>query len=79
MHTQALYTDRLSDGFSVLDLGSSCATILPDDVTFQAVCGLGMNMDELRENDKLTYRVVHDLNESPTLPFKDSMFDAVLL
>lgn len=37
----------------------------------------GMNESELAENEMASERVVHDLNEDPTLPFGDTSFDAV--
>jgi SAM-dependent methyltransferase len=37
---------------------------------------LGMNAQELAANEAATGRVVHDLNESPALPFPDASFDA---
>jgi hypothetical protein len=37
-----------------------------------------LNESELRENNSLTERVVHDINRDPRLPFGDGEFDAVL-
>jgi SAM-dependent methyltransferase len=39
---------------------------------------LGMNAVELDRNAQATHRVVHDLNESPTLPFADHTFDGAM-
>mmetsp|Transcript_5931 Transcript_5931/g.11474 ORF Transcript_5931/g.11474 Transcript_5931/m.11474 type:complete len:193 (+) Transcript_5931:2-580(+) len=38
-----------------------------------------MNMEEMEKNSHLTHRIVHDLNDSPTMPFLDESFDAVIL
>jgi SAM-dependent methyltransferase len=42
------------------------------------VVGLGLNETELRRNPQLTGYVVHDLNQTPVLPFPDNSFDAVV-
>jgi SAM-dependent methyltransferase len=42
------------------------------------VAGLGLNQNELAQNERLTDWVVHDLNRDPALPFGSAEFDAVL-
>jgi len=42
------------------------------------VIGLGMNAEELKANPILTARIVKDLNQDVSLPYKDSSFDVVL-
>jgi hypothetical protein len=42
------------------------------------VIGLGLNENELRKNPVLSKYVLHDLNQNPSLPFPDNMFDVVL-
>ena len=64
---------------AVLDLMSSWISHLPDDVVYRSVAGLGMNRQELDANPRLGARVVHDLNETPRLPFDDGAFDACLI
>jgi SAM-dependent methyltransferase len=42
------------------------------------VVGLGLNQNELNKNQRLTERVIHDLNKDHKLPFEDQTFDVVL-
>jgi len=37
-----------------------------------------MNAAELAANPQLSVRTLHDLNDTPPLPYADAMFDAVL-
>jgi len=74
-----LYAELLPPGGAVLDLMSSWKSHLPEDVPLARVAGLGLNETELRENDQLDERVVHDVNVDPRLPFADAAFDAALL
>jgi SAM-dependent methyltransferase len=60
----------------VLDLMSSWRSHLPDGVG--PVTGLGMNAEEMADNPQLSSFLVHDLNESPALPFDDGAFAAVV-
>lgn len=75
----AFYRATLRPDSDVLDLMSSYHSHLPDDATYRSVVGLGMNPVELTENDRLTDRLIHDLNKTPELPFPDASFDACLL
>ncbi len=71
----ALYTELAIKG-DVLDLMSSWVSHFetpPDRLTV-----LGLNAEELTANPAAAARVVHDLNRSPTLPFDDASFDAVV-
>ena len=74
-----LYAELLPPGGAVLDLMSSWKSHLPDGPPRRRVVGLGLNETELRENDQLDARVVHDVNHNPHLPFADEEFDAVVL
>ena len=73
-----VYRERLPRGGVILDLMSSWVSHLPSDVTYARVAGLGMNRTELEHNPRLTDFIVHDLNETPELPYEDATFDAVL-
>jgi SAM-dependent methyltransferase len=73
-----LYAGLIPLGGRVLDLMSSWASHLPEDLETGPVTGLGMNREELDANSRLTERVVHDLNREPRLPFPDDAFDAVI-
>ena len=71
----ALY-DELGVAGDVLDLMSSWVSHLrtrPRSLTV-----LGLNAVELDANPMADVRVVHDLNDVPSLPFADASFDAVL-
>lgn len=72
------YAALLRDGSRVLDLMSSWTSHLPEALRPSSVTGLGLNEAELAANPRLTERVVHDLNQSPMLPFPDHSHDAVL-
>ena len=71
----AFYRTNLPAGGDLLDLMSSCVSHLPEDVAYRSVIGLGMNARELEANQRLTHRIVHDLNVDPVLPFDDATFD----
>ncbi|MEM7541939.1 MAG: methyltransferase domain-containing protein [Pseudomonadota bacterium] len=72
------YSEVLNAGDDVLDLMSSWVSHLPA-VEFNAVAGLGMNLEELEHNPRLTEHKLHDLNADPNLPYVDTRFDAVLI
>ncbi|MGY6502702.1 MAG: class I SAM-dependent methyltransferase [Acidimicrobiales bacterium] len=60
----------------VLDLMSSWVSHFAERPAELTV--LGMNETELANNPMADHRVVQDLNETPTLPFPDQRFDAVV-
>lgn len=70
--------ETLAPGSTILDLMSSWRSHLPEAGAFTSVTGLGMNADEMVDNPQLTTYVIHDLNQSPDLPFADAAFDAVI-
>jgi hypothetical protein len=72
------YSSLLNDGGVWLDLMSSWRSHLPDDITPERVVGLGMNAEEMDDNPQLDSYTVHNLNQSPRLPYRDNTFDAVL-
>ena len=74
-----LYRRWLPPGGAILDLMSSWVSHLPEDVGYARVVGLGMNTDELAANPRLDSYVVHDLNETASLPFHDEEFDAATI
>ncbi len=73
------YREALSPDDHLLDLMSSWISHLPPEVTYQQVAGLGMNMEELKKNERLDHRVVHNLNHEPVLPYEDESFDKVMI
>ncbi len=73
------YGQQIASGSRVLDLMSSWISHLPEGVDYAHVSGLGMNTAELEANPRLNHYCVQDLNITPTLPFADNSFDAVLI
>ncbi len=73
-----IYGRLLKDGMKVLDLMGSWTSHIPDDICPEKLTGLGMNITELEKNERLTDRVVHDLNENPQLPFASGSYDAIV-
>ena len=71
----ALYEELGLEG-DVLDLMSSWVSHFP--ARPRRLTVLGMNAQELDANPMAHERVVHDLNEDPTLPFADGTFDAAV-
>jgi hypothetical protein len=71
-----LYRELLPANGALLDLMSSWRSHLPPDVPYSRVAGVGMNLDEMRDNPQLTEQVIHDLNAAPQLPYADHEFDA---
>ncbi len=74
-----LYRELLPADGVILDLMSSWKSHLPDDVQYRQVCGLGLNAEELRSNNRLDEFVVHDVNVDPRLPLNDGSFDAAVI
>ena len=62
----------------ILDLMASWDSHIPNTLNPERVVGLGLNKNELSENQALTEWCLHDLNKDPILPFRDDTFDAVL-
>jgi SAM-dependent methyltransferase len=73
------YQETLKPEDELLDLMSSWVSHLPKDVSYRKVTGLGMNLDELNANARLDQVLVHNLNKTPTLPFSDTCFNAVMI
>jgi SAM-dependent methyltransferase len=62
----------------ILDLMAGWDSHIPKNLNPSKVVGLGLNENELKENDGLSEIVIHDLNRDPILPFQDDYFDAVI-
>lgn len=73
------YLETLPPSFRLLDLMSSWISHLPEGIDYAHVAGLGMNEQELKGNKQLDSFVVHNLNETPVLPFETNDFDAVMI
>lgn len=71
---------RIAENFDILDLMSAYLTHLPVEVRAccRRVAGLGMNAAEMAANAQLTEYTVHNLNDTPTLPYPNQAFDTVL-
>ena len=72
-----LYAEHLKPGMKILDLMASVNSHLPTDMEVHTT-GLGLNKQEMEANPLLDSSLVHDLNQTPDIPFEDSSFDAVL-
>ncbi len=73
------FSEELPENGSILDLMSSWRSHMPHEPRGRRIVGLGMNEVEMRENPQLDEYVIHDLNQEPTLPFDDQVFDAVVV
>jgi SAM-dependent methyltransferase len=62
----------------VLDLMAGWNSHLPKKPRPARAVGLGLNRNELAQNQALTEYLLHDLNADPHLPFPDATFDVVL-
>jgi SAM-dependent methyltransferase len=62
----------------ILDLMAGWDSHIPERITPRRSVGLGLNVNELERNQRLTDYVLHDVNKDPRLPFNDSTFDVVL-
>lgn len=72
-----LYRELLPQHGVFLDLMSSWVSHLPPELPC-TVYGLGLNPDELAANPRLNDHTLHDLNETPELPFPPDQFDAAM-
>jgi len=73
------FRHALPVGGEVLDLMSSRFSHLPPDLSLASVVGLGLNGKELLANEQPSGHVIHNLNQTPRMPFVDGRFDACLL
>ncbi|MDX9788304.1 MAG: methyltransferase domain-containing protein [Desulfobacterales bacterium] len=74
---KSTYGRFLKHDMAVLDLMSSWQSHIPE-VRLKRLSGLGLNELELHQNPLLTDITVHNLNQSPRLPYADESFDAVI-
>ena len=72
------YDEMIPAKGRVLDLMSSWISHLPKK-PYDNVTGLGMNAEELSANPILNDWCVHNLNESPQLPYDSDRFDAIVI
>jgi len=70
-----IYQTDIRQGMKVLDLMSSWVSHIPDTAKDIEITGIGLNQAEMDKNSLLANRLVHDLNQSPTLPLPDNYFD----
>lgn len=74
-----LYRKVLPNRGAILDLMSSWVSHLPEEVTYDAVIGHGLNAQELEANRRLTSSFVQDVNYDPTLPLETASIDAATI
>ena len=77
-HVETFYSSFLNTDMRLLDLMSGFKTHLPNNFRNTDIVGLGLNAQEMAENDLLNDYVIHNLNTAPELPFSDSSFDGVI-
>ncbi|MFW6315462.1 MAG: methyltransferase domain-containing protein [Desulfohalobiaceae bacterium] len=76
-HLQQEYSRYLMPGMRVLDLMSSLQSHLPLDMDLE-VTGLGLNLEELQANPRLSKHLIQDINQQPELPFASGSFEALI-
>ncbi|MFP4213777.1 MAG: class I SAM-dependent methyltransferase, partial [Desulfohalobiaceae bacterium] len=76
-HLQQEYSRYLMPGMRVLDLMSSLHSHLPLDMDLE-VTGLGLNLEELQANPRLSKHLIQDINQKPELPFASGSFEALI-
>lgn len=74
----SIYSALLSPNTKILDLMSSWVSHIPPDLKNYEAVGLGLNQEELSANRQLSETILHDLNQSPSLPLPNNEFDAVI-
>ena len=74
---QSFFREALPEDIHLLDLMAGYQSHLPPDFKAKVV-GLGMNDEEMKENPAILEQIVQDLNQSPTLPFSEESFEAVI-
>jgi SAM-dependent methyltransferase len=74
-----LYRAVLPRDGVILDLMSSWVSHLPEEATYAAVIGHGLNARELAANARLARYFVQDLNADPALPLETASVDAVTI
>jgi SAM-dependent methyltransferase len=72
-----LYRRLIDDDTDVLDLMASHDSHLQG-ISLRSLQVLGMNKDELSDNKMASTFTVHDLNQTPQLPYSDESLDAVV-
>ena len=73
------YREQIPSCATVLDLGSSWVSHLPDNVRYERVIGHGMNEAELTANPRLDSYFVQDFNRDPTLPLQEGFVDVCVV
>jgi len=74
-----IYASLLPEGGVILDLMSSWRSHLPERIRPAKVVGLGLNRAEMADNPALGEVVVHNVNQSPRMPFADESFDGAVM
>ena len=74
-----LYSEYLCKNNIILDLMSSWVSHLPTNIKYKKVIGHGMNLSELKANNRLDSYWVQNLNEKQDMPMEDSSVDIGLI
>ena len=73
------YAHLLPRSGRILDLMAGQSSYLPSGGVYDEIVGLGLKNAGLDKNQNLDRKIVHDLNEQPSLPFPDDHFDACVV
>ena len=76
---RALYAELLPPRAAILDVMSSFRSHMPPELEWTRLAGLGLNAEEMRQNDQLTDYAVHDVNADPRLPYAGDEFDGAVM
>ena len=75
----AVFRDFIPADSVVLDFMSSWRSHWPQDHLKRRLVGLGLNAEEMIDNPDLDEHIVQNVNQNPCLPFRDNLFDAVVI
>ena len=73
------YREQIPPCATVLDLGSSWVSHLPDNVRYERIIGHGMNDAELSANPRLDSYFVQDFNLDPSIPLQEGFVDVCMV
>ncbi len=72
------YDNIIPENSSVLDLMGSWDSHLNNNMNISSLTVLGLSDAEMKKNERASKVVLHDLNTTPQLPFKDGAFNAII-
>ncbi len=78
MALRKLFLHELPFEGVLLDIMSSYHSHIPPELPVNHMVGLGLNAEEMRQNPQLHQFLVHNLNQTPRLPFDSASFDGAI-